>query len=463
MVRAGHFLTGMNRALKFRLSCFALAIAVLASLIGWAAYASWREMGLLQSGLNTGHLRSFEIADHLQVTILRLHNSLVRYDLDRSPKDFDQFQRASVELNEWIDTQKPMLQSARERELLNQIDASYDIFLAAATNGIHVTEQRDRLTHLDAVQSATVPLLELGYKLADAHRETLADSLVASQKSVSLLRWVIFGSLLLLISALVWLSATVYREMITPLQLKLVQSHAIIERQEKLASLGVLAAGVAHEIRNPLTAIKARLFSHQRSLDKSSPQFQDVLVIGNEINRLEAIVKDFLQFARPADPQLTVMDAHLILREVRDLLAPELEKQSIQLTIGGVSPNHFRADARQLKQVLINLVQNAAESIQEGGQIILRAREDNARLNGHVEPVIILETEDTGKGIPVEVQKRLFDPFFSTKETGTGLGLSIAARIVEKHGGALEFQTQPNHGTIFGIVLPVCSAQDVAA
>ncbi len=447
----------MNRALKLRLSCFALAIGVLAYLIGWAAYASWREMGRLQSQFNTGHLRSFEIADHLQDTILRLHNSLVRYDLDRDPKEYAQFESASTELNNWIDTQKPVLQSSRERELLNQIDAAYDVFLAAATNGVHAPDPQNRLAHIDAVQKASSPLLELGYQLADAHRESLAESLVASQKSVLLLRWVIFGSLLLLMGALVWFFATVYREMIMPLQLKLVQSHAIIERQEKLASLGVLAAGVAHEIRNPLTAIKARLFSHQRSLDKSSPQYQDVLVIGNEINRLEAIVKDFLQFARPAEPQLEVMDAAAVLRDVRDLLAPEFEKRAIQLKIGPIASDRFQADFQQLKQVLINLVQNAAESIQHDGQITLRARTDTARLNGHLEPVIILETEDTGKGIPVEVQKRLFDPFFSTKETGTGLGLSIAARIVEKHGGALEFQTQPNHGTVFGIVLPVLS------
>ncbi len=446
----------MNRALKLRLSCFALVIAVLAYLIGWAAYASWREMGRLQNRLNTVQLHSFEIADHLQVTILRLHNSLVRYDLDRDPKEFAQFQRASTELNEWIDTQKPLLQSVRERELLNQIDAAYDVFLAAATNAVHTPDQSNRLHHINGVQNASVPLLELGYQLAEAHRETLAESLVASQKSISLLRWVIFGSLLLLMSALVWLFATVYREMITPLQIKLVQSRAIIERQEKLASLGVLAAGVAHEIRNPLTAIKACLFSHQRSLDKSSAQFQDVLVIGNEINRLEAIVKDFLLFARPAEPQLVTMEAAPILREVHDLLAPEFEKQAIQLKIGSIAPDFFRADQQQLKQVLINLVQNAAESIDHDGQITLRARTDTARLKGHPEPVIILETEDTGKGIPLDVQKRLFDPFFSTKETGTGLGLSIAARIVEKHGGAIEFQTQPNHGTIFGIVLPIC-------
>jgi signal transduction histidine kinase len=305
-------------------------------------------------------------------------------------------------------------------------------------------------------------LLELGNRLEDAHRQVLENSLVASQKSVSLLRWVIFGSLLLLLGSLGLLSMTVYRELIQPLRIKLVESHAVIERQEKLASLGVLAAGVAHEIRNPLTAIKARLFTHQRAFEKNSPEHQDVAVIGNEINRLERIVQDFLQFARPSDPKLIAMTAEAPLREVRDLLAPECERNVIQLKLEIQSNKVFEADPQQLKQVLINLVQNAAESIVKDGQIILRARDGTARLAGHYRPVVILETEDTGKGIPPEVQKRLFDPFFSTKDTGTGLGLAIAARIVEKHGGLLEFQTQPNHGTTFGVVFPACSTNGSA-
>src|SRR5208282_4720816 len=120
------------------------------------------------------------------------------------------------------------------------------------------------------------------------------------------------------------------------------------------------------------------------------------------------------------------------------------------------STETFRADPQQLKQVLINLVQNAAESIVQNGQITLRARDSMARLAGQYRPVVILETEDNGRGIPADVQKRLFDPFFSTKDTGTGLGLAIAARIIEKHGGQLEFQTRPQHGATFGVIFPTC-------
>lgn len=448
----------MDKALKFRLTAFGLAIGILAALIGWASYASWREVSHLQTRLSTRHLRNYEIADHVQDEILQLNSYLVRYALQQDPKVLNEYQLESSNLNDWIDVQKPALHGA-ELDVLNEIDRAYDVFLAAATNGLVRSDQseKERLLHIQAVQKAAQPLLELGNRLEDAHRQVLEDLLVASQKSVSLLRWVIFGSLLLLLASLGLLSMTVYREMIRPLRMKLVESHAVIERQEKLASLGVLAAGVAHEIRNPLTAIKARLFSHQRSFDPDSAESRDVLVIGNEINRLERIVHDFLQFARPSEPKLAPMTGETPLREVRDLLAPQFEKSAIQLKLDIQSNDSFQADPQQLKQVLINLVQNAAESIVQNGQIILRARSGTARLAGLYRPVVILETEDNGKGIPLEVQKRLFDPFFSTKDTGTGLGLAIAARIVEKHGGLLEFQTRPHHGATFGVIFPACT------
>ena len=142
-----------------------------------------------------------------------------------------------------------------------------------------------------------------------------------------------------------------------------------------------------------------------------------------------------------------------VLREVQELLAPELRNSSIELAVDGTDGSVIQADAHQIKQVLINLVRNAAESIGEGGKITLRARESRPAKGGG--RAIALEVADTGKGIPADVQQRLFDPFFTTKPSGTGIGLSIAARIAERHAGALEFTTQPDRGTTFRIVLPI--------
>jgi signal transduction histidine kinase len=250
------------------------------------------------------------------------------------------------------------------------------------------------------------------------------------------------------------IAVVAYREMIMPLRVKLVESQTLLERQEKLASLGTLAAGVAHEIRNPLTAIKAALFIQKKKFPSHSPERDNVEVTEREILRLERIVNNFLQFARPAEPELTTFPADLLLFELQHFLAPQLGKNHIQLKLEPSEPLRIRVDAGQFRQVLINLIQNAADSIGRDGTVTLRARPDRKRLANGETPVVILEVTDTGKGIPPDVEKRLFDPFFTTKESGTGLGLSIAARIVQQHGGQLQYQTQVNQGTTFGIILP---------
>lgn len=270
----------------------------------------------------------------------------------------------------------------------------------------------------------------------------------------------LFLSLLgLLISGTVVL-VLVYRRMIAPLRTDLTESRAIIERQEKLASLGVFATGIAHEIRNPLTAIKVRVFSLKASHRPGTSDNEDLEVIENEIDRLERIVRDFLQFARPAEPDLQMVSAAKLLRDTAALLTSDLAKRSVTLKLDLVAEDAVRADADKMKQVLINFVQNAADSMETGGTITLRTRLDKHLLQDRTRPAVVLDIADTGKGIPPEVQRRLFDPFFTTKENGTGLGLCIAARIVEKHGGVIDYRTQLNHGTTFSIVLPLAAKDE---
>jgi signal transduction histidine kinase len=130
------------------------------------------------------------------------------------------------------------------------------------------------------------------------------------------------------------------------------------------------------------------------------------------------------------------------------------------LTVEDSTEITIHGDQNQLKQVLLNLIRNGAESIGEGGKIVLRAGTERVSLGGRPTKVAILEVEDNGKGISPDVQKRLFDPFYTTKAAGTGLGLSIAARIIEQHGGALRYKTEIGRGTTFGIVLPLKSSDE---
>src|SRR5688572_4156411 len=151
--------------------------------------------------------------------------------------------------------------------------------------------------------------------------------------SLTRLQRFLFVALLCLLLSGATIIVLAYRRMITPLRITLTESRAIIERQEKLASLGVFATGIAHEIRNPLTAIKVRLFTLKQSHRPGTSEHEDIQVIGSEIDRLELIVKEFLQFARPAEPDFRTLPLRKILEDIQQLLEREFARKSIQLKI----------------------------------------------------------------------------------------------------------------------------------
>ena len=448
----------ISRASKMRLGFSLAAIVVLLGLIAWAAHNSWMRAGELRHRLDTVHLQSFRIADHFEESVLELNHLLLRYAVYHNAADWTRFDNLGKGLDRWIDDQRAILSSQKETATMELINAAYDDYLAAARQ-IHDedltgTGSATHLVEFAGFEKQAQRVMKLSFRLAAAHEESMDSFVEESQRALSFLRLLLLATLILLTLAGGGLAIMVYGEMIAPLRVKLVESRAVAERHEKLASLGMLAAGVAHEIRNPLTAIKAWLFLQQRHLHPGSPEHADAEIIANEINRLENLVKDVILFARPSEPVLTTIAAGQPMREVRALLAPDLERAHIQIVCAGGDDLSLRIDPQQIKQVLINLVRNAADSIQQEGVITLRARREVRRCGERVGEAIIIEVADTGKGIPPEVEKRLFDPFFTTKATGTGLGLSIAARRVEKHQGVLQYRTEVNRGTTFDIVLP---------
>lgn len=447
----------MNPGIRLRLVIFISTIALLLALIGLTADVAWKRIAEWHSQVATIQRKSFKIADHLQQSILSLNNVVFRFAAYRDPGIWTNFEAGSQELGRWIHQQQPISSLPNERLLLDQVKAGYSNYLAAAETfhrAYGSGQSFFRVSQLNDFENQSREVLDLGLQLSKFHEAFLESFLSQTSRTLDILRLTLLGALVLLLAAGAWLSVVVYSGMIAPLKVQLVESLELLERQEKLASLGMLAAGVAHEIRNPLTAIKAWLFMQQKRLKPGTPEHEDAGLISGEINRLEHIVKDFLQFARPSEPQFAVIQADDVLREVQKLIGPQLKKSNIMLALDGVAPVPIRVDAGQIKQVLINLVQNAADAIGKNGNITLRARLDEKRLADRPREVVILEVADTGKGIPPEVEKRLFDPFFTTKESGTGLGLPIAARIVEKHQGALQYQTQAGRGTTFGIILP---------
>jgi signal transduction histidine kinase len=448
----------VSGTIKLRLVGLALAILVVCVLIGWAAKSTWGQIDRMTQNLTVEQMESFHISDEFRANLLKLDSMLLALAVNPEKNQWDQFLTESQKLDQWLGKQRPTTGSLHEKDTLAQLNAAYDDYVEAArtfrqTNtSLPVPPALEDRLH--TINDSSKRVLALCDQMMNIHHQSQEAVLASSHSTIRFLSLLIFAAFVVLLLLGGGLAVVAYHEMITPLQIKLVESRAVIERQEKLSALGGLAAGLAHEIRNPLTAIKARLFTCQKQLRPGTPELEDTTVIGQEINRLEQIVKDFLLFARPSEPALATVPASQPLQEVKLLLGAQLEKDNILLTVEDAPAGFIQIDSGQMKQVLINLVQNAADSIGRDGAITLRSRLDHQQLNEHSVPVVVLEIADTGKGIPAEVQKRLFDPFFTTKEGGTGLGLSIAARIVQKHGGALQYQTQVNHGTTFGIVLP---------
>ena len=237
-------------------------------------------------------------------------------------------------------------------------------------------------------------------------------------------------------------------------QLKLKQSQESLMQSEKMALIGKLAAGTAHSIRNPLTSVKMRLFSLNRSCSFSDAQKEDFNVISGEITQINRIVENFLEFSRP--PKLTIrkMSPSLVVDSAVYLLDQRLKSYQVDLKI---LRNGFLAetliDPDQLKEVIVNIMINACEAMKNGGTITIREEETKGGESaGKYDSIRI---SDDGQGIAENIKDRIFDPFFTTKEQGTGLGLSIAFNIIHEHGGRLSVTSDEGMGTCFVINLPV--------
>ncbi|MBI2191503.1 MAG: response regulator [Planctomycetes bacterium] len=246
---------------------------------------------------------------------------------------------------------------------------------------------------------------------------------------------------------------------VTGLALARVMTFALERKraEEKLALIGKLAAIVAHEIRNPLTAINLRLFA-LRSATGNSPEYdEDFRVISEEIVRLQSVVRNFLEFART--PELNLKPCHVpaLVDQVLELLSHRLTEKNIHLVkwYPSVLPA-IQADDQQIKQVFINLLLNAVEALESGGEIRILVSSEQEMTGRRM---VVVRFQDTGTGIPEDARHRIFEPFFSTKKEGTGLGLSISSRIMEHHGGRLVLESSPGErGTCFAMLVPAASS-----
>jgi signal transduction histidine kinase len=223
---------------------------------------------------------------------------------------------------------------------------------------------------------------------------------------------------------------------------------AQLAHTEKMAAVGTLAAGVAHEVNNPLSGVLASIENMRDNPDDEKMRDRYLELIADGLKRIERTVANLLNFARPREIKLERTSINHNLRHVVELVGYQLRAAGVEVEMDlDSNPAAVEADHFQMEQLFLNLVLNALDAMREGGTLYLRTRVRGGK--------VIAEVRDTGHGIPAEIRDRIFDPFFTTREVGegTGLGLAVSGSIVAAHGGSIEVETALGRGTTFRIIM----------
>lgn len=258
-----------------------------------------------------------------------------------------------------------------------------------------------------------------------------------------------------ILSALAELSALAIQK--ARLYERLVDVEEQLRQNEKLSALGLLAAEVAHEIRNPLTVIKMLYHSLNLQFPAGDPRSKDATVIDQKIDHLNKIVEQILDFARTTEPELAAVNLNRLIEELCLLVRHKLKHQNVKL-VQHLEPNlpPVMGDAGQLEQAFLNLILNAAEAMPNGGTLTLASRALPRASTGRLPTQVALAFNDTGSGMTDEQKRRAFTTVLrTTKAKGTGLGLAVVGRVIETHHGKIRLKSAPGKGTSVTVLLPV--------
>ncbi|MDA8430147.1 MAG: Cache 3/Cache 2 fusion domain-containing protein [Geobacteraceae bacterium] len=227
------------------------------------------------------------------------------------------------------------------------------------------------------------------------------------------------------------------------------EMEASLAQQGKMASLGVLSSGVAHEINNPLGVILGYAGYIEGKMPEDDPNYKYIHEIKRESKRCKKIVQDLLSYARTPRPSLELVDLNHLLTQIVDFAANHTDMRGVRIiTKFAPALPHVMLDGDQMRQVAINLILNAGGAMQEGGVLTVATEQSDAE---HVQ----IAFADSGCGIPQESIEKIFEPFYTTKERGTGLGLAITRQIIEQHHGEIAIESRPGQGTTVRVTLPI--------
>jgi signal transduction histidine kinase len=438
------------------------------------------------------NLVALKVAQELDTALVMQKGFVSYYLMDGNPDWFEQLKRYQNAFEELLKRAREGAATGTDREVLNQIELEYIHYTSTREQVIHLCRSGEKeagLRLLFDARSTFSAIHDLCERYKGIHEQRIDQvrgeirarirfintvALIAMPGAVVLgilLTYILLKQVLGPIRQMAMVTDPARRNVPVADEVKalrrrvrgliqdmdqtytqLEQSRERLVQSEKWAMLGKLAAGVAHSIRNPLTSVKMRLFSMERTIDLSETQKEDFEVISEEIRHIDNVVRNFLEFSRPPKLKMQKVSPSAVVDMALQLLRHRLESYGVDLGIDrqGRLPE-ILADPEQLKEVFVNLVVNACEAMGSGGVILVSEQEE---IDERLGKVVVIQVSDNGPGIPQSILDKVFQPFFSTKEEGTGLGLSIATRIVEEHGGWMDVRSQEGEGATFIITLP---------
>lgn len=493
----------------FRLVGPVIALSVVLLLLG--GLAAWYLHGLQQESAALVRLSvaRIEAAEELELLSYRLRNQLTDFLFTGDARQLADIPAIRTQADGWLARLRELSATPHERAILAQIERGYHDFFQDLDQSVHdpqriahrqralaVAQQVTRNEILDparAFQNLSrrqlaaanqreqgiadrmgLGLLSLGVSAAVAGLLvgfTIARSIRRSMVQLAVPIHDASGKLNEVVGPLTVFSDSTFQGLETALQHlarqvgqvveRLHESHRAAARAEQLAAVGQMAAGLAHELRNPLTSVKIIVQAAGEQGDQGRLDPHDLDVLEEEITRLDETIQGFLDYARPPQLQKHSFLLQHTIQQTTELVGRAAARHGVRLECHPVAEGvRISADEGQIRQVLLNLLLNAVEVSPEDGVVeigmYLEHESEAASTDAARRPTWVrIDVSDRGSGLPDDLGQRIFEPFVSTKETGTGLGLPICQRIVEEHGGRIAAANRAGGGAVFSIWLPV--------
>ena len=487
------------RKISLRVRVYTVLISLVAiTLVGglimvWYTY----RMESLLADLVDKNLAAYQVAEALESALVQQSGDASHFLLDGDTRWLENLDEHRRTFRAQIEEARALMLSGSQKQILDQIESEYLRYIILKDQSIEFYKARDTDTGdrlLKEVSKHFSKVLELCRQFKDFYTKRIALLKEQSYAQAERLRLIAGTAVLVVLLLGVVLAFVLVNDILEPLrrlaqeanpgarpeetedevkalsrsvrgliegfdqtQTELEKSREHLLQAEKMVVVGKLAASMAHSIRNPLTSVKMRLFSLDRSLDLNPQQREDFQVISEEIVHIDSLVQSFLEFSRPPKLRMQMISPSEIVDLALKLMTHRLESYQVSVQV----ERHKRlpvveADPDRLKEVLVNIMVNACEAMKGGGAIVIREEET---LDASLGQVAVVRIRDNGPGIEEGLRARIFEPFFTTKEEGSGLGLSIAVRIVEEHGGRLNLESRKGQGAEFSLILPVTAAK----